>query len=104
MALTDSARGVIWWRNIMNELNSIDLSVPTVIHYDNQGAGELALNPCHHARSKHIDVKHHFIRECISNAIIALQQIPTLSMIVDILTKPLLHLKHSANVKLLFQA
>ena len=88
----------------MNELDSIDLSIPTTIHYDNKGAGELALNPCHHSRSKHIDVKHHFIRECITNALIKLQQIPTLSMIADILTKPLLRLKHSANVKLLFQA
>ena len=104
MALTDSAREAIWWRSILKELNAIDLSQPTVIHYDNKGAGELALNPCHHSRSKHIDVKHHFIRECISNALISLRQIPTLSMIADILTKPLLNKKQSINAKMLFQA
>lgn len=104
MALTDSAREAIWWRNIMNEFECIDLSLPTLVNYDNKGAGELALNPCHHARSKHIDVKHHFIRECISNNLISLKQVPTLSMLADILTKPLKKLKHMANVKLLFQA
>lgn len=61
MAITDAAREAIWWQSIMQEFGHIDLSVPTVIHYDNKGAGELAMNPCHHSRSKHIDVKHQFI-------------------------------------------
>lgn len=104
MALTNSARQAIWWWSIMNELRSIDLSQPTVIHYDNKGAGELALNPCHHSRSKHIDVKHHFICECIKNNCVSLCQIPTVSMLADILTKPLNTIKHRANVKMLFQA
>lgn len=104
MALTDASREAIWWRSILSELLPINLSHPTVIHYDNKGAGELAMNPCHHSRSKHIDVKHHFIRECISSSIICLKQVPTVSMLADILTKPLKKLKHIANVKMLFKA
>lgn len=104
MALTDSAREAIWWRNIMHELCSIDLHSLTIIDYDNKGAGELALDPCHQSRSTHIDVKHHFICECISNALVKLNRVPTLSTIADILTKPLKVVKHMSNVKLLFQA
>lgn len=88
----------------MNEFDSIDLSSPTLLHYNNKGAGELALDPCHHACSKHLDAKHHFICECIANATISLKQVPTLSMLADILTKPLKTVKHMINIKLLFQA
>lgn len=104
MALTDAARECIWWRSIMKELGFIDSSSPKAIHYDNKGAGELAMNPCHHSRSKHIDVKHHFIRECISNSTISLSQVSTHSMLADIFTKPLKRIKHVENVKRLFEA
>lgn len=102
MAITDASREAIWWRAIMNELEFIDLSKPTIIHYDNKGAGDLARNPCHHSRSKHIDVKHHFIRECISNLSINIKQVSTSEMLADILTKPLKRVKHSENIKKLF--
>lgn len=104
MALTDTAREAIWWRSVLDELGFSDPSRPTVIHYEDKGAGDLARNPCHHSRSKHIDVKHHFIRECISNSVISLNQVPTNSMLADILTKPLKRIKHAENLQLLFKA
>lgn len=104
MALTDASREAIWWQSVLKELISLDSTTPTVIHYDNKGAGELALNPCHHSRSKHIDVKHHYIRGCISMSTISLFQVPTLSMLADILTKPLKRVKHQDNVKKLLQS
>lgn len=104
MALTDTAREALWWRAILEELGVINLSSATVIHYDNKGAGDLAKNPCHHSRSKHIDVKHHFIRECLANSTISLHQVPTLSMLADVLTKPLKRIKHADNVRALFEA
>lgn len=61
----------------MQELKQVDLTLPTIIHYDNKGAGELARNPCHHSRSKHIDVKHQFIREWINNSSINIKQVTT---------------------------
>lgn len=104
MSLTVSASEAIWWRSILTELDSIDLSLSTVIHYDNKGARELAMNPCHHSQSKHIDMKHNFIRECVSNSTIFLFQVLTLSMLADVLTKPLERIKHQENIKTLFQA
>lgn len=62
MTLTDTSCEALWWQKIMNELKSITLKTPTIIKYDNKGAGKLAMSPCHHSQSKHINVKHHFIR------------------------------------------
>lgn len=104
MALADTAREAIWWRAILLELGVLEISAPTIINYNNKGAGELANNLSHHSWSKHIDVKHHFIRECLSNLTVSLHRVPTLSMLADIFTKPLKQLKHADNVKVLFQA
>ena len=43
---------------------------PTVLHTDNQGAIALAKNPVSHAKSKHIDIRHHFIRDAVMDKII----------------------------------
>jgi KUP system potassium uptake protein len=56
---------------------------------DNQGAIAIAHNPVTHARTKHIDIKHHFVREALSNKAVALEFCPTENMLADILTKPL---------------
>ena len=61
----------------------------TVIHEDNQVAIALARNPVAHARTKHIDIHYHFIREGIQNGAIDLKYVATNAMVADILTKPL---------------
>lgn len=58
------------------------------LHVDNQGALELAKNPVHHQRSKHIDVKYHYIRSQIQNSSVILHYVPTDENIADIFTKP----------------
>ena len=62
---------------------------PTMLHEDNQGAIELVKNNKNHSRTKHIDVRHHFIRSHIENGNITIQYIPTENQIADILTKAL---------------
>ena len=64
------------------------LEGPTVIHEDNQGAIALARNPVAHARTKHIDIHYHFIREGIQNGAIDLKYVTTNEIVADILTKP----------------
>ena len=58
-----------------------------LIHGDNRGSLDLARNPVCHQRSKHIDVKCHFIREKFTNGEIALQHVPTADNIADLMTK-----------------
>lgn len=56
---------------------------------DNQGAIAIARNPIGHARTKHIDIRYHFIRETLQEGTIDLCYCPTSEMVADILTKPL---------------
>ena len=56
---------------------------------DNQSAIALAKNPVHHDRSKHIDTKYHFIRDCVDGGQIRLEYVETARQLGDILTKPL---------------
>ena len=59
---------------------------------DNQLAIALAKNPVLHDRSKHIDVKFHFLRYCIDGGQIVIEFIETSRQLADVLTKPLGHL------------
>ncbi|CAM1292454.1 Uncharacterised protein r2_g164 [Pycnogonum litorale] len=59
-----------------------------LLHVDNQGAIALAKNPVYHQRSKHIDIKYHFVRSEILKGNINLQYIQTEYNIADVFTKP----------------
>ena len=56
---------------------------------DNEGAIALANNPLSSARTKHIDVRFHFIRECVRSKTISVKYVPTKEQHADILTKAL---------------
>ena len=95
-ALTPAAQEAIWLRNILSDLKISDVK-PTVIKEDNRSALALAMNPVMHARSKHIDIKVHFIRECIKKRVITLEYCKTTDMLADIFTKGL---PRDAHVKI----
>ena len=63
--------------------------IPTRLYEDNQGAIAFAKNPVAHARTKHIDIRYHFIREQVQKGVVDLKFIGTRDMIADIFTKPL---------------
>ena len=56
---------------------------------DNQGDIALGKNPVNHARTKHIDIRYHYVREAVEDHVIDLEYCPTKKMIADLLTKPL---------------
>jgi hypothetical protein len=56
---------------------------------DNMSAIVLSKNPVYHDRSKHIDTRYHFIRECIEEGTIVIVYVPTERQLADILTKAL---------------
>lgn len=58
-----------------------------VIYNDNQSAHKIAANKMMHNRTKHIDIKYHFIRECILANKVEIRYMSTDKMIADILTK-----------------
>ena len=77
----------------------VDDSNAQVIFGDNQGSIKLSKNPQHHNRTKHIDVKYHFIRDNVQQGLIKLLYIPTNEMVADILTKSLPRDKHEKHMQ-----
>ena len=59
----------------------------TTIHADNQGCIALTQNPVSHTRTKHIDIRHHFIRERVENREVDLKYVSTKDMLADVFTK-----------------
>ena len=56
----------VWLRRILEDIGEKQIE-PTKVHCDNQSAVKLAHNPVYHARTKHIELQHHFIREKIES-------------------------------------
>ena len=56
---------------------------------DNMSAINISKNPVQHSRTKHIDIRHHFIREIVESKTIALEHVGTNDQLADLLTKPL---------------
>jgi hypothetical protein len=61
------------------------------LNVDNKSAIALMENPVHHDRSKHIDIKFHFIRECCDRTLIDVEFVGIELQLSDILTKALGH-------------
>ena len=97
IALTQAVKESFWIQRILRELGR-DAKDGNVIHEDNQGAIALAHNPEFHARTKHIDIQYHFVRNCVQDGRIQLRYCPTVDMIADQLTKPLARAKHAILV------
>ena len=76
IAACQAAREALWWQKLLHELG-VARHPTTVIYSDSQGSIALSKNPEHHARSKHIDIRHHFIREQVAANRISLQYMPT---------------------------
>ncbi|GJU56778.1 retrovirus-related pol polyprotein from transposon TNT 1-94 [Tanacetum coccineum] len=56
---------------------------------DNKGAIDLSKNPVQHSRTKHIEIRHHFLRDNVQKGHISIEKVPSIDNIADILTKPL---------------
>jgi hypothetical protein len=96
IATAEAAREAIWLRNLLKELGFKSLT-STTLHVDNQGAMRLATNPSTHQRTKHIDIKHHLIRELIEGQVIDLRYVATEQQQADIFTKALPGPRHESN-------
>ena len=88
MAITYAMQEANFLRNLYSDMTGCDKNFVT-LYVDNQGAIALAENPIHHQRSKHIDVRFHFIRSEVEAGIVRLLYIPSEANIADLFTKPL---------------
>jgi hypothetical protein len=98
MALTEATKEALYLRTLCKTF-SFDQLEKTVILCDNQGSISLTKeSPKQHQRSKHIDVKYHFVR---SQCAIEYKYVDTNNNLADVLTKPLGKMKHQNAVQML---
>ena len=93
MAASHCVREALWLRQLLDDVRC-KYDEGTLIMCDNQGAIALAKNPVYHARTKHIEVQHHFVREKVARGAIMLEYCPTEEMLADVLTKALARERH----------
>ena len=86
IAATDAACEAVWLKRLIEDLQQGD-NDPTIIHCDNMSAIAMTKNPVFHARSKHIELRHHFIRDLVNNGEITMEFINTDDQPADIMTK-----------------
>ena len=86
VAAAIAACQLVWMRRLLGELTGIE-SRPPVLKVDNQPAIALAKNPVLHDRSKHIDVKFHFLSDCVEEGQIVIKFVETGRQLADIFTK-----------------
>ena len=97
VALTHAVKEALWLRNYLHEVWRISLE-PTTLYSDNQSAIAIAKDDRFHSRTKHIDIRYHFIRYHVERGNVLLEYCPTEDMTADILTKalPSMKAKHFA--------
>ena len=93
MAASQANYEAIWLRKMLVGLFGQELR-PTVIFCDNQSYIKLMENPVFHDRSKHIEIRYHFISDCVQRGVVKLEYISTDEQVADILTKSLPRGKH----------
>ena len=59
------------------------------VYCNNTSAINISKNPIQHSRTKHIDIRHHFIRDLVEDRVVTLDHVHTESQLADIFTKPL---------------
>lgn len=78
----------IWLRKMLEFLSNQQQD-STTIYCDNVSAIRLSRNPVMHGRSKHIDVRYHFLRDLCKDGVIELQFCKSEDQVADLMTKPL---------------
>jgi hypothetical protein len=97
MALCASTQEVLFLRQLLTSFNMTP-SGSTRMLEDNSGRMALATNPMTTGKTKHIDIRYHFIRDLVKNGEVVIEYCPTGDMVAGALTKfslpTALHLKH----------
>jgi hypothetical protein len=100
IALVEAVKEAIFLKQLLEDMGKSVL-MPITIYCDNKSAISLSKNPVAHGRSKHIDIKLHFIRDVINQGVIQVEYVPTGENIADALTKSLPEPTHSKFMKFL---
>lgn len=95
IAASHAIKELIWLKRLLSELLQIKIDIP-FFYMDCQSAIRLVKNPEFHKRTKHINIRYHFIREKFKENEFDLRYIPTNEQCADIMTKALPKIKHQS--------
>ena len=84
---------VTWLLTLLKDLGLKDID-PVTLHCDNQAAIHIAANPVFHARTKHIEVDCHFVRDKVKEGVVKPSYIHTSKQVADVFTKVLTSEQH----------
>lgn len=99
--LSINTKGKIKIHIHIQDLDEFKKQFPINLLSDSTGAIAHASNPVQHSRAKHIDIKYHFVRQCVEENYITFKYKQTNDMTADIFTKPLPWTKHDQHTKAL---
>ena len=102
LACTHAACEVVWLRQLLAELGH-EQNLPTPLFCNNNGTVACTHDPHGHTRMKHIDLRQHFIRECVNRGLINVLRVPGKENVADIFTKALGRTLHEQGQALLGQ-
>jgi len=88
VAMSRCAQQMVWMQSWLDEV-SIEHELPGLMKGDSRGAIALTKNTKDHGKVKHIDIRHHYIRELAKSGKILMEQVPSAENIADLFTKPL---------------
>ena len=86
MSLGSATQEAIWLKRLLNDLHA-ENQEPIEIREDNQGTIAMTRNPVGHKRTKHIDIRHHFVRESVQSGLIGISYCASKDMLADVFTK-----------------
>ena len=98
VALSEASREAVWLRHLYGELGYIQKE-PITILGDNDGSISMAKNPQFHKRTKHVDIRWHYVRDLVADGLINIVDCRDPDQTADILTKALPRPKHAKHVR-----
>ncbi|GKF28156.1 hypothetical protein Tco_0094498, partial [Tanacetum coccineum] len=87
MQLLGCCAQILWMRSQLTDYGLVFNKIP--LYCDNESTIALCCNNIRHSRSKHIDIRHHFIKEQVENGVVELYLVRIEYQLADIFTKPL---------------
>ncbi|KAJ0028636.1 hypothetical protein Pint_36096 [Pistacia integerrima] len=87
-AMANTVAELTWMTFILKDLR-IAITSPPILYCDNLSALYMTVNPIFHARSKHIELDYHFVRERVARGLLITQHISIDNQVTDLFTKPM---------------
>lgn len=93
IALSEATQEAKFLHQLYNDMCCKSEAQTVLLFSDNQGAIALAKNPVHHQRSKHVDIRYHYVRQQVQEGHVELDYVPSENNLADVFTKPVTNVR-----------